>query len=85
MVMVCFSAIIERKPPWAIGSRASRYQRQRANAGGFPLQLNSKAEWYAAPPNNGMKLTGQSVTPFAKGRARARYFGLQLIPGVRRP
>jgi hypothetical protein len=70
MVMVCFSAIIERKPPWAIGSRASRYQRQRANAGGFPLQLNSKAEWYAAPPNNGMKLTGQKCHALCKGKSK---------------
>ena len=53
MVMVCFSAIIERKPPWACASRASRYKGQRANAGGLPLQLNSKDEWYAAPSNNG--------------------------------
>lgn len=31
MVMVCFSAIIKRRPPWARGSRASRYKCQRAN------------------------------------------------------
>jgi hypothetical protein len=39
MVMVCFSAIIKCKPPWAYGSRASRYKRRRANTGGLPSKV----------------------------------------------
>ena len=44
MVMVCFSAIIKRKPPWAGASLASPHNRQRATTGGLP----STPEGFAA-------------------------------------
>ena len=73
MVMVCFSVIIERKPPWARGSRGSRYKGQRANAGGLPLQINSIAEWYATPPNTTLQTDERrvSVLRVRKGGSRA--------------